>query len=404
MTLFGLVWICLIFFCYTRKSIKYMVSLTIFSMIIQSSSVLIIGEKTIGPQVITNIAFIILYTFKIRGKGEKKNFTIYSVVMLTIVAIVSSVHNKIISDNILRILQLACYVTSFCFMYNMRELFDKDYVYRIIRYVTIFVLIMGGIQFLCTSGVIPRISLISNLFYNEHAFNVYYWHNKYYRVTSTFMEPSYCACFLVGAFFYFTSLWYTEKKNTILIIAILIEIILTKSTTAYLALSICGVFFSIYSQNKNMKKIFIPLSVCMVGIFLLFGYDTIDSVILSKSGSGSANTRYYWNLRAMKAFYESPIIGVGYKNVRGSSIYNSLLGELGITGLISYIAINISIIIPIFRKKETNDLKSNGIRFSILSIVIAQIIACPDVDLSPYWLFLFIYALTWKIQSDEIKV
>lgn len=394
MTAFGLIWLYLIFFCYTRKNIKYMVYLTLYSMVIQSSNVISIGNLSVGPQIITNIAFIFLYFINNCSMKIKKN-TMYSNILILMFGcvIISSILNNSLIINLLKIMQLLTYMISFSIMVKLYNKIDKEDIHNCFRNITIFVLVMGIIQFITTSGILPRIPVISYLFYNEHTENVYYWHQNYNRLCSTFMEASYCGSFLVGAFYYFISIWKNNNKYPIIIVLLIIEIILTKSSSTYLSMIICGFALSIVSRNKKSKRFFISVSLISIIVLFVFYYDILNAVIFSKASSGSAITRNYWNMNALKGFKQSKLIGVGYKNLRASSIIYSLLGELGILGIFLYIIFNLLICLPLLKKNIYKESYKSGIRFAVLGVIITQIVACPDLDFCVYWMFIYFVGL-----------
>lgn len=408
MTIFGVLWILLIVFCLCKQDIKYMLSLTLFSMVLQCSNVIQMGSLSVGPQVITNIAFIIMmllitlkhHTIKIR----RLRLVSLSLFLLVFIVIISSYMNGILSSSGMKILQIIIYAISFCIIQRLSEKVDKEYQYNMIRKITVFILVMGVIQILITANIIPRISLIKVLFYNEDAYNVYFNHNNYYRLMSTFMEPSYCGCFLVGSFFYFLSTWRGSKRDSWLLIWLAFEILLTQSSTAYGALAIVGLLFLLQSDNKKVKKVVIPLCILVLVFMLTIGYEILDAVILSKASSGSANTRYYWNQAAIEAFNSSKILGTGFKSTRASSIIYSLLGELGILGFGAYLLLNISICISVINIKRYTP-QYIAACYALLAVVVGQIIACPDLEFCVYWLFLdFVGLCSLKKETgNEIK-
>ena len=119
-------------------------------------------------------------------------------------------------------------------------------------------------------------------------------------------------------------------------------------------------------------------------------YDLLDSVVFSKSESGSYFTRLNMNNSAIQMFKSSPVLGKGYKSIRGSSIIYSILGELGICGFLIYILFNLSIFLPIVSKNFYKLSELNvGLRFSVMSACVCRIIACPDLDLCAYWFWLY---------------
>ena len=397
MTIFGIIWCLLIIYCLSKNNIKYITFLTLFSMIFQSTNIIDNKFISMGPQVITNITFIIYCIFKYHSilfkKPQKKDLIIIIGYALFLVIIISSILSSSLTLKLFRIIQLLIYLTTFSIITKISDKYDKKFIHDSILIITIFVLIMGLIQILITTSLISRSQVISELFYNDIASNVYYWHFGYDRICSVFMEASYCGAFLCGALFYFLNYYkQLNLKSIILILLILIEIILTKSTSAYISCFLCTILFIIFSKDKKLKILLILFSLITFLILFIFFKDVLNTVIFNKLTSGSAITRYNWNLYSINAFKSSPLIGIGYKNIRGSSIICSLLGQIGIIGLLLYLAFNILIIIKN---------KKNKFALSILSIFIIQIIACPDLDFCVYWLFLFLLGILYK--EREVK-
>ena len=238
------------------------------------------------------------------------------------------------------------------------------------------------------------------LFYNDHSANVYYHMNHYRRLCSVFMEPSYCACYLCAVFMYFSNKKFTTK-NIVLLVFIALEVLLGFSTTGYIALVISTLIFLIGRFNSKTGKYLLTCGLFALIFLLIFFNDTLNQVIFDKMSSGSANTRYYWNRNALRAFQSSKFFGVGYKNVRASTIFYSLLGELGLFGLIFYLALNLSILLFIFKNRNHKYHNVLGIGLGIVSICICQTIACPDLDLCVYWLFMFLFAISNNLSLNS---
>lgn len=401
MTIFGVLWILLVLFVFIFGKINHVIFLTFLSMIIQSSNV-ISGNINIGPQVITNLLFIIWYFIKYNKIVISKKLSPINkgLFMFILIVILSSCINNVLQFNILKIFQLIIYIFVCIIMSKLHDNINREHIHKLIVRITVIVLIFGIIQFLMTSNIIPKITIIKILFYNDNADNVYFNHNNYYRLTSIFMEPSYCVSFLVPIFYYFLSLWKIEKNHVILIITILVEIILTKSTSGYIAFVVVGIIFLLYSDNKNVKKIVIPIACLTLIVLFEFQYDLLDSVIFSKNESGSFLVRNQWNERALEAYRSHPIIGNGYNRYRASSVIISLLSNLGILGCLTYVMINLLVCYPIFIKRKNNAYNS-GVRFAVLSVFIVQIIAIPDIDLCTYWLIMYFFALTFNLTEID---
>ena len=405
MTLFGFIWLLLILFSFFSSNIKYILFLTIFSMILQCTNIVDTSSIQFGPQVITCLFFIIYYILKIKNIKKLKIPTMaISLICIYLVILLSSFINSTSIIIYLRIIMLGIYIVTFIIMFNLNKQLEDQTIYKIIKIITLFVLIMGIIQILTTSGKFDRIGIISSLFYNDHSYDVYYWHQNYSRLCSTFMEPSYCGCFLVAMFYYYLSIYNKEDKNIFILSLLAIEIVLTKSTTAYVAFAIGALLLLLFSKNKNVKRVFVPLIIIALLFLFIFKFEVINSVIFSKTTSGSFNARSNWNQRSLNRFYDSPLIGIGYKNIRGSSILFSLLGEIGLIGMILYVLFNIQYIYQYIKNKRNLTINQEGIICAIITIFISQVIACPDLDFCVYWLFLYLFALIFsKEKKYDIK-
>lgn len=402
MTTFGLIWTVLIFYCYIKKDILYMLFVTLLFMTFQSCNVFTVSGTGVGPGVLTSIIFIskilISQKFVIRKIKQEKCVFLFAI-LLPMVAFVSLIQNQILAEMLMLLLQLLVYVILFVSIQFIKKDISEDDVYAMIRKLIIFHVVFAIIQFLTTIQILPLRPVLNVLFYNDPSTDVVFHREYYARVMSTFMEPSYFAGFLVGAFFFLLNekeKWY---KNRFLFIVIIIEILLTKSSTAYGAFLIVGIVFIMTSKNFDIKQ---KIMICGLGIIgyliLYFGfYSLLDAVVFSKDMTGSYTTRLRFNNTALAAYRSSPIFGVGYKNCRGSSILYSLLGQLGIVGISIYALFNICVCgmrkysKSIF-KMDYNMLKSS--KLGVFAVVVCQIISCPDLDLCTYWVWLFIYSIT----------
>ena len=399
MTIFGVIWI-VILIGSMFLDIKYLFFMTILSSVFQCNNVVVIGNNGIGPQIITSIAFCIRvfilkkHEFKIK---ISKNFLAIEIacIILLLITFMSLIVNNTLIENILRYLQLVMYVLCTIAMSKISNDIEKNYVHSTIKNITIFLIGVGFLQLLITTGILPRLGIIRTLLYNDTLSEVvYYTRDNYFRILSTYMEPSYYAGFLVGAFYYF--LYMDEKKmgNYILLFLILLQIILSFSTTAYIAFGILGILYILKIKNLKLKIFTIIISLIGISVLYFGFYNILDNVIFSKSESGSANARFALDRRNQKLFAENKIIGVGYKNARGSSIVYTVLAEMGITGLISYISLNIIIFKDIFIKNKNNiSLQELGLRFALFGVFMCQIIAIPDIDICTYWMWMNLLAV-----------
>ena len=195
MTIFGIVWFLLIIYCMTTK-IENMVALTVVSSVFQCSNVLVISGTGIGPQIITSFFMILRMLLlqkdgKIRIRKYSASIMFYSI-FIFLIAFISSLLNNVIAINYLRLIQLLVYVVCLFSMYAASARVGVDFVYKLIRKSSIALVIIGFVQVLITTGILPRLSIITTLLYNDTTSDViYFTRNNYFRILSTYMEPSY---------------------------------------------------------------------------------------------------------------------------------------------------------------------------------------------------------------------
>jgi hypothetical protein len=402
MTLFTLIWSACMLYGFT--TMNAMVVMTLLFMTFQCANVVSFGGITVGPQILTSmcliVRFLIFSRFRVYKTKYNKLINVLLVV-LVIEIIVSALYNNVISNNYLYILQLTTYV--FCFVilrYSSME-FDEDLLYKILRGIIIFVAVVGILQWLATMNILPIKRILKVLFYNDDSMNIYFNENDYYhnsRVYSTFMEPSYLAGFSVGAFYYLLSLREKWKSNTLLFIILLTEIFLSTSSTAYAALVLVGVIFIVNARQISLTKK-CTLIICAVIVFsvLYFQcYELLEKVLFNKWNSNSGVARRIMDNDALNAFYSSELLGVGYKCVRGSSVFYSMLGEIGIIGTALYTMTNAIIYIPIINNRLIrSELPNNyaAVLFGLLSAFVCLVIAVPDIDMCTYWFWMYCLAI-----------
>ena len=139
------------------------------------------------------------------------------------------------------------------------------------------------------------------------------------------MEPSYFAGFAVGSFYYFLSYREKRKENICLLVGLLIEILLTFSSSAYVALVFAGMIFLASSKEKKLKFEIIMASVVGFAIMYLFFFDVLDLVIFSKASSGSG------------VVILTSVLGYELKTAVGTSVF--IMTFTALTGAVSHFAI-----------------------------------------------------------------
>ena len=405
MTLFTLIWGACMLYGFTRKNMNAMVAMTLLFMTFQCANVISFGGFSVGPQILTSmcliVRFLIFSKFRVY-KTKYNNLVNVLLVVLFIEVIISALYNNVISKNYLYILQLTTYVLCFVVLRYSSTTFDEVSLYEMLRGVIIFVAVVGILQWLATMDILPIKRILKILFYNDDSMNIYFNENDYYhnsRVYSTFMEPSYLAGFAVGAFYYLLSLKEKWKSNTPLFIILLIEIVLSTSSTAYAAIVLVGVIFIVNARQISLTKkctLVFCAGIAFAVLYLQY-YELLEKVLFNKWNSNSGVARRIMDNDALNAFYSSKLLGVGYKCVRGSSVLYSMLGEIGIIGTVLYTTTNAALYIPII----------NNIVYSI-AIVNIDVLAFPinkfPIPFSLGVTVLYIITITPSLATTGINI
>lgn len=416
MTIFGLVWLLLLFVALMRDKRTLLVTLVLISSTLQSSNVLVVHGQGIGPQIITS-GVVSLYLLlpkikRMKFRTTKQIFVVHKTLAALFIYIVfTSVYSGTIGINILRIIQLYIYILCFGAMEYAGQTLDDKYVYCALKKISIFILIVGVVQVLATTNIIPRYWFIRDIFWNDSVGNPevvqFMWpFGSYFRFFSTYMEPSYFVGFSIGAIFYFFNYRENRKKDMRLIVALAVSTILSFSSTGYGALLITTIIYVAFLKEKKVK-LYILAGGILGFCILYFGfYNVLDTVIFSKMQGGSAAARTTWNLEAIKAFQSSPFFGVGYKNCRASSMFYTILAELGVIGFALYMAFILSIIWPVFTKYNQKRVGNEqvGLIFSIIAVTVTQMIAVPDFDICTFWMWMDFLGLIIGRNKQRIQL
>lgn len=402
-TLFGILWLLFLAYAFIKKGTRYMIMVTLFSMIFQCNNVIDTGGGLrVGPQLVTSLVFILHCIVsrnyaRIDTMPTRIRSVFFFLFLFVIYVFFSIIDKNIYNQHILQLIQFSVYIICGLAMYKRKNYFSVSDMDQTVYRMTVFTLCVGVVQFLATSYIIPKLGIIEALLYNDHTEGAVYYHVSwvYRRVLSTFMEPSYFSTYITGMFFYIFYRMQHFKHAKRLLAAIVVELVLTFSSTGYLITAAVGVFFAIYVDNKKIRNIFLGIGI-LLGIYLVF-IDTsvLDEVIFKKMESSSGTERDKWNVIAMELFAQNPLTGVGFKEWRASSFAVAMLCENGIIGAFIYLLFYFSLFLPLLNKsiKEAYS-QEIASRFFVLSVALGQIIACPDIELCTMWLGFYMVMLT----------
>ena len=395
-TFFGLIWILLLFIFLLRKNIIEITMILFISMVLQCNNVVTIGGKGIGPQIITSLFFIFsFFIVPCHRVVKKSRISKPFVVMLSffcIYVLLNVFYLNSLTEQFQDILMLFVYVLTCICLYNIRYSFPDDKIWEMVCFLYKFLLIVGFLQLLVTSRILPK-WLLTELFFNDTSDNIYFHAAyPYYRVMSTFMEPSYFSGIFSGLLIGIIFNKRKIKNAGIYIFCGLLEIVLTISTTAYLTL-ICGFLILILIDNSNNKFLkYLPYLLVLI-FFVYFAWDTLLSeVVFNKLESNSGVERQSWNLKAYEEFMSNPSFGCGYINVRASSLLLTILANLGLVGMCFYLSAVCMGLYPVLSKNKNRIAVLT--RLIMICVIISQFVACPDLTLCTFWLSVYFVVLT----------
>lgn len=412
-TLFGIAWFILLAYAFFKKQPFWIITTCFMSMLFQSASVVILNESGVGPQIFSSFALVIwcikphkipnLQLKAVTLSKSNMKIILFTLIFLFVVFLSYKANQTRYTDLnfILYFLQLVIYATCSISLLRIKCVMTLDNFYALIYKIIWFVAIVGIIQFLTTTGIFPRHNAILEQFlYTEDTDSAYYWYDFYPRVFATFMEPSYCAPFLVGGFYFLISKDKLTKKEITLAVLLVLEILLTFSSTAYVTMFIVGLLFLFFSKNRKILKYIIPLAAIVLFILLISGQliPLLNTVIFNKLNSGSGYTREVWNKRAKATFENSEWIGGGYKTVRGSQFLWSILGQTGIIGLLSWVLFWIN---PISILRKIDKKIYHPMFFFFISVIVAMLIAIPDIDYIVFWLSIYFLMLCVNVSKNN---
>lgn len=387
-----------------------MFEVVLFSMVLQCATVIEWNGNFIGPQVFSVSFYLAVYFLDFIKKGKircvkygiKYTVLAFFMVFITTIVISSKRYEHFYEANWkLYAIQIVLYALYVIALFDIKDI-TKEQLHKMLIHIIVFVAFIGILQILTTVNILPKNIILKTFIYTD--LNCAYYVSYYPRLFSTFLEPSYCAAFLVGAFFYIIQFGKNTRMNIILSLVLLCEIILTFSSTAYGTLAIVGVVYLLFTKKKEALKYLIPIGI--VAVIFLAGtgelQDILNKVIFQKHLTGSYATRDSHDKRAIRAFLQSPILGVGLQNVlgMGSRMYLSMLGQLGILGCGCFIGFTMPFIIYFCNNRKSDYCMAAGML--LVTVLVAMMISIPYIMYTVFWLVLDICAVTVSIRKREL--
>ncbi len=232
--------------------------------------------------------------------------------------------------------RLVSYVLLFFFVrkwYQGKE--RKDLLIKCLIAITLVVSLFGFIQYF----FIPDV----------RALKVLGWDDHYFRLVSTFLDPTFTGIIILVGFILSAYKYIQEKKTSYLLIGILdlIAIALTYSRSTYLALIISFAYFFFLTK----KKILLLFPVILVILIPVLPRPSSEGVKLERTYSIFQKIESYD--KGIVVSEKSPVFGIGFNNIckekeisfRESSylshscsgLDNSILLILSTTGIVGLI-------------------------------------------------------------------
>lgn len=421
-TTFGMFWIfILIIAC--LKSQTVLIKVVVFSSMFQAGAVFIIAGKAISPLTVSCVVFIVdcLFRSKFRPKLSIplffKSYMIFWIVILcgALIASIAFVGLEYMVPKdwisyarydghvaLFGIFTLLILGLTLLFAYNLKCV-RLDEIEKMIDIMVMFVLVVGIWHFGTVMNYIPRSDFIRDFIYSNSTTtdNIAYFvdTNSTLRIYSSifgirfcgpFMEPSYCAGFLAMAFAFYVGKSELRIKDILLIAAVLIMAVLTYSATAYATVAFAGATSAIFSgKTKQLFKIARRgVALIAVALFIITKFelwDTVQRLIINKSDSHSAFIRGLWNTNAIGTFFDTYGLGMGYSNIRGSSLLCTIPASCGFLGTLCFVIFIVALVRGNGKNKHQGRIQ---LRFQImfLSTLFAMVVAISVMDYSIFWM------------------
>ena len=302
-TFFGCVWILFVFFAFFVTDIRFMILITLFSMVLQCNSVVILGSSSIGVQAFT--VFVALIRIMLLPKCEKgirhKSLPFFLMLMLIYILINTIETHNLLKDNWISVLIISVYILfAITLFYKKISLhIDEQWIENAIDSIAIVVIAIGFLQYFAVAGASFIRPFLTTFVFNEITNMNVIFHGKptYLAMYSTFMEPSYFSAFMVGMFSVISMRNKVSLKNVVLLLFIALSVLLSRSSTGYAGLAIVFAIQLVrFYGKKRIVRVLLPMAFFCVLFLLLFNYDLLDKVLFSKNTSSSYVVRSRWNL------------------------------------------------------------------------------------------------------------
>lgn len=217
----------------------------------------------------------------------------------------------------------------------------------------------------------------------------------FWRLTGGFSEASAFGAVTLSCLAFSFSYWRATKSRSTLCLCILLACLLLASTssTAYAGGGIlaAGVLISIACSGlrgrMTLQDVVLLLTgvagLTAIGAIYLYNENLfhpvlrlIESTLIDKASSESAQERGYWNYRNIQSFIDTAGLGIGLGSSRASSWPIAVLSQLGVIGAVLVIAL-VAVILrgPMPRKPAEADRTLVALSWGARASIVASLIA-----------------------------
>lgn len=269
-------------------------------------------------------------------------------------------------------------------------------------------------SFIRNNNFLSEVTSINLSFVDWIGEKIRYRFNGFYTYPATAgITTLYVLCYLGGV----NKFKNNKKNNTIfkyfIIFILCICIYLTRSRMVYLSIFTGFIFTGLIYliSKKNIKYIVYMLLLLVITILILiFGFDIIDKVILSRPASSIDRFNVY--MYGIKVGLEYPLFGVGdkfhvegiYLLIGSHSTYINLLVKSGFVGLIFVLSALGVIITKIFKNKsKIGSIKSRNLWLTTSFLFFTTIIwmGTEEIDWPPITIFIFFINIAIILSFDK---
>jgi len=242
----------------------------------------------------------------------------------------------------------------------------------------------------------------------------------YLRISSTLGGPSFAGAFLAAVSCGLVASYLRGRRGArylLALLALLVVLLGTGSTTGYLALTIvlCALLICFYPFSKRESPAQLSLvkgwstiiltGSCVMGLALLLIpslSQTVVAMTVDKTNSAAMASRVSADLDAVTIFKSTYGLGVGLGSSRHSSLITTLLCTVGVVGTTLF-AMVVYKIVKFFPIREAPSMLQMGF-WSLIGLLVAYSIAAPDIYRPPLWALIIVVVAQSNVYRTNMAI